>query len=231
LREYLLFIDTEASGLPKKWRAPSPNDNNWPHSVQISWVVYRKDGTEIKYENHYVGDNDFRIRPSAIKIHGITREYLNKEGVGRGEILTKLTNDIKEYEPLLIAHFMEFDYHLLTADFIRSGIENPLPNAELFCTMLATKGYLSESKRPFLKLCDVYYMLFNETLNDQHNALVDARATAECFFELLKRGHINDDKIKEQNIFERIENVDKNVGCSAFVLIIVIVTVMIILVL
>lgn len=44
LKDYLLFIDTEATGLPKKWNLPYNTPGNWPDAVQISWLLYTKEG-------------------------------------------------------------------------------------------------------------------------------------------------------------------------------------------
>ncbi len=224
MRDHILFIDTEASKLPKDWSASYSKQNNWPNAVQISWVIYSKDGAEIKYENAYVKDNDFTLKKSAVKIHGITRAYLAKEGKGRREILSILLKDIEKYRPLVVGHFMEFDYHILAADLYRAGLDNVLEHTPMFCTMLATKGYLPGTDNSFLKLKDVYSLLFNEVLNDQHNALVDARATAECFFELWDRGYFNEEKIESQNLLVEIEKAKKNVGCVLpFLLVLIIV--------
>ena len=45
----------------------------------------------------------------------------------------------------------------------------------------------------------MYETLFDTTLEDHHNAIADARATALCFFELMKRGEITDEIIARQN--------------------------------
>ena len=36
---YLLF-DTETTGLPKNWKAPVTDVDNWPRLVQIAWLTY-----------------------------------------------------------------------------------------------------------------------------------------------------------------------------------------------
>ncbi|MEJ6978859.1 3'-5' exonuclease [Pedobacter sp. P351] len=198
MRDYLLFLDTEASGLPKKWNLPYSNSSNWPSAVQISWIVYAKDGTLIKTENHYIRDNDVQIKPSAIKIHGITRDYLNRYGESRKIVMQLFADDLVKYEPLLIGHFMEFDYHVASADFYRTAIPNPFNNLPTFCTMLASSFYVRDPSVGHLRLGELYTMLFDTKLENQHNALADANATAECFFELVKRGDITDEKIDLQ---------------------------------
>lgn len=198
MRDHLLFLDTEASGLPKKWNLPYSNSANWPSAVQIAWIIYAKDGSLIKTENHYIGDNDIQIKPSAIKIHGITREFLNKHGESRKTVMQLFADDLIKYDPLVLGHFMEFDYHVVSADFYRSGILNPFSSLPTFCTMLASSFYVRDPSVNHLRLGELYSMLFDTKLENQHNALTDANATAECFFELLKRGDITDEKIELQ---------------------------------
>ncbi len=205
MTDNLLFIDTEASGLPKKWNAPYSKVNNWPFSVQVSWLVYNRNGDLIKEENHYINNNDYKITPAALNIHGITQEFLKQHGQPRHQVLQLLAQDMQLYQPLLIGHFMELDFHIISADFFRSGVENPITNLQMFCTMIATKHLIHHPQNKYLRLGDLYEMLFNAPLQHQHNALNDVRATANCFFELLKRGEIDDGYILKQQSLKHYE--------------------------
>ncbi|PSR54747.1 3'-5' exonuclease [Adhaeribacter arboris] len=200
MREYILFIDTEASGLPKNWNAPFSLAGNWPYAVQVSWLIYTRDGQQLKFENHYVHEDDFQITPSAFRVHGITHEFLREQGESRKKILTLLAKDLQQYQPLVVGHFMKFDALVLGADFYRTGLENPIDNLPTFCTMEATTHYVRNPRIKYLRLGDLYHILFNNSLEQQHNALVDARATADCFFELVKRYEIDLEKILQQEI-------------------------------
>lgn len=200
MRDYLLFIDTECSGLPRRWDAPYSEESNWPYSLQVAWVIYTKDGQEVKWENHYIKDDDFKISPSAYKIHRITREFLLKNGKSRREVMTLLADDVLKYQPLIVGHFLQLDIHMAAVDFYRANIENPLKNLPSFCTMLASSVLVKNPRKKYLRLPELYDMLFNTILVYHHNAIVDVRATAECFFELVKRGYINDEVIEQQQI-------------------------------
>jgi len=202
----LLFIDTEASGLPKKWNAPITKINNWPYSVQVSWLVYNRQGQLIKQENHFISDNDFKITLAAQQIHGITQEFLKNHGQPRFEVMQLLAKDMEKYQPLLIGHFMELDYCVISADFFRSGVENPAVNLSTFCTMLATKYLNHHPQHKYLRLGDLYRFLFNQELEHQHNALNDVIATAQSFFELLKRGEIDDELILKQQSLKKYDH-------------------------
>ncbi|RDC63711.1 3'-5' exonuclease [Adhaeribacter pallidiroseus] len=227
MREYLLFIDTEATGLPKNWNAPFSLAGNWPHAVQVSWIIYSPEGQLIKLENHYIHEADIQITPSAFKVHGITSEYLKQHGESRTKVLTFLANDLAQFQPVVVGHFMKFDALVLGADYYRMGWENPLALLPTFCTMEATTAYVRNPRVKYLRLGDLYAILFKTTLKQQHNALVDARATAECFFELVKRHDINLQHILQQEIKQKpspailkIKNPPKRIkyGVIAFIL-------------
>lgn len=226
MRDYLLFIDTEASGLPKNWDLPYTEKSNWPYCVQVSWVIYTNKGEKIKEENHYIKDNDFEISKSSIEIHGITREFLTANGDLRKNVFSCLAKDIEKYDPLIIGHFMEFDAHMLSADFFRAEIENPIKKTQTFCTMAGTSHLVQNPHSKYFRLGDLYTFLFNKTLKNQHNALIDATATAACFFELLKRGELTDEKIAlQQEKLAKTAAEAKSSGCILpFIIIIITLT-------
>ncbi|MGI4021515.1 MAG: 3'-5' exonuclease [Janthinobacterium lividum] len=220
MTDNLLFIDTEASGLPKKWNVPYSKVNNWPFSLQISWLIYKRNGMLVKKEDHYISDNDFEIAPAAQQIHGITQEFLNQQGEPRQKVLQLLSQDMQLYQPMLIGHFMELDFHVISADFFRSGVENSIVNSPLFCTMLATKNLIRHPQNKYLRLGDLYQFLFNQPLLHQHNALIDATATADCFFALLKNGEINDEYIsKQQSLKNHDQPINRFIGWVVVLLI------------
>lgn len=222
MSEYLLFLDTEASGLPKNWELPYSAQNNWPFCLQVSWIIYKKDGQKLKQESHYITDPDVKIAKSATKIHGITQSFLQINGQSRKEVMQMLADDVIKYRPLVIGHFMKFDSHMIAIDFYRTGIENPVKNEMTFCTMVATTHLVKNPIKKFFKLGELYEALFSVILKDQHNALVDANATAECFFELVKRGETTDQTIALQQKREvRSDTENKGPGCTIPMLLII----------
>jgi DNA polymerase-3 subunit epsilon len=214
VRDYLLFIDTETSGLPRDWQAPYSDQDNWPYAVQIAWVVYSQAGELIKRESHYIRDLDFDISPAAYRIHGITRDFLLRQGASRQEVMGLLSADLNHYQPLVVAHFMQLDYHMLGADFYRTGMENPLEKLPVFCTMLATAPYVSNPKSKYLRLNRLHYVLFQRELENPHEALADAQATADCFFEMLRLGDISEAHIiKQQPLLKGSKTGAARSGC------------------
>ena len=198
MRDYLLFIDTETTGIPRDWAAPYDQDADWPYSVQVAWAVYTKTGELVKTENHYLRNDGFIISETAQSIHGITTEFLEQHGKERREVFACLAADLLAYQPLVVGHFMQLDYHMVGVGFFRSGLENPMAALPTFCTMNASATYLLFPHQNYLRLGEMYERLFRQPLLNQHNALEDACATAKCFFELLRRGDINESTIANQ---------------------------------
>lgn len=191
MTDFLLFIDTEASGLPRKWDQPYTVEGNWPYAVQVSWLVYSKEGVKIKEQNYYVSNNDFEICESASLIHGLTTAFLKKNGIPRKKLLNILFKDLEKYQPMIVGHFLELDYHIIGAEYHRIGIEkHPMESLPGFCIMIASKHLQRNPHSKYLRLGHLFELLFRKPLFDQHDALADAAATADCFFELVKRNEI-----------------------------------------
>jgi DNA polymerase-3 subunit epsilon len=199
VRDYLLFIDTETSGLPKKWDVPLSQPDNWPYALQISWIIYTREGEKVKEENHYINEDDFTITLSSIKIHGITKDFLLRNGQPRKEIMTLFAHDLTYYQPMVIGHFLELDTDVMGAEFFRVAMDNPIEKLPCFCIMLATTYLVRNPRAKYLRLGDLYQTLFNFPQENKHDALGDVAATAACFFELERRGDINDETIKLQS--------------------------------
>lgn len=46
--DYLLFLDTETTGLPTRWDWPCAELQYWPRVAQLAWLVYDGAGKLIK---------------------------------------------------------------------------------------------------------------------------------------------------------------------------------------
>lgn len=198
MNDYLLFVDTETSGIPRDWTQPYASRNNWPHIVQLAWVVCTPDGQEVKAENHYIRPSDYDMSPESGKIHGLTAEFLQANGRSRHAVMQRLHRDLLHYQPRVVAHFMQLDFHMLGVGFHRAGLKNLLPGLPQFCTMRATGPLLRHSTQGFLRLGELHQRLFQEPLLREHDALVDARATARCYFQMQAQGMITDEIMAQQ---------------------------------
>ena len=196
MHDYLLFIDTEASGLPKNWELPYSAPGNWPYAVQIAWLVYDKNGVKIKEEDHYINDNDFTISREASNVHHLRPDFLGINGKRRKTVLQRLTDDITRFQPMLVGHFLDLDRHIIGAENFRAEMKDPFVGLSGYCTMKGTTHLQPNPNVRYLRLGDLYQILFGTVPEYPHDALADATATAACFFELKKRGQFNGENIQ-----------------------------------
>ncbi len=185
-----LFFDTETTGLPKNWKAPISDLNNWPRLVQIAWLHYEKDGTKISESNFIIKPEGFTIPAEASNIHGISTERAMKEGVSLQKVLNDFQSLVAKVN-YLVAHNMSFDEKIVGAEFLRQKMSNDIPNKNRICTMEKSTNYCRLNgaygyKWP--KLSELHYKLFGTGFEEAHNAAADINATAKCFWEMKKIG-------------------------------------------
>ena len=185
---YLIF-DTETTGLPLNYNAPSTDISNWPRVVQLAWAQFSENAEIIDSHNYIIKPENFIIPLDSTRIHGISHEHAMREGVPLRTILPRFSSAVSGSQ-LAIAHNFSFDQRILEAEAIRHKTIIPFNEKKSLCTMKAstnfckipnTRGY----KWP--KLSELHEVLFNEPFN-AHNAEKDVEACARCFFELKKKG-------------------------------------------
>lgn len=181
-----LFFDTETTGIPGNYKAPASDLKNWPRLVQIAWLVTDAQGAEIATAEHIVKPNGFTIPPDAAKIHGISTDLAMKKGMDIKPILEQVAKVISEAS-VLIAHNVQFDEKILGSELMRAGYPNRVEAKQRLCTMQSATNYCRISGRYGYKwptLQELYLKLFQEKFTGAHQALVDVRACARCYFEL-----------------------------------------------
>ena len=94
---YLIF-DTETTGLPHNWKAPLTDFNNWPRCVQLAWQVHDLEGKLMEVKNYIIKPESYDIPFNAEKIHGISTERANKQGIPLTQVLLEF---IKREESII----------------------------------------------------------------------------------------------------------------------------------
>jgi DNA polymerase III epsilon subunit-like protein len=135
-----LFFDTETTGLPKSWKAPVTDLNNWPRLVQIAWIFYDKDGINIRSGNHIIKPEGFTIPADSSNIHGITTQRAEEEGIALQSALEDFQQNLSE-ATYLIAHNISFDEKIVGAEFLRKNITNDLSAKRKICTMESSTDF------------------------------------------------------------------------------------------
>ncbi len=190
---YLVF-DTETTGLPKNWKATIDDLDNWPRLVQIAWLVFDEEGQELSSQCRIIKPQGFEIPEDATRIHGISTKRASRDGVELNAALDEFSGGINRSE-FLVAHNMKFDEMIVGAEFLRQGIDNCLQGIPKICTQ-EKSTYFCRLPNPrgygykWPKLSELHRTLFGHHFEDAHDAMVDARACAKCFFELKRRNLI-----------------------------------------
>ncbi|HNV96986.1 MAG TPA: 3'-5' exonuclease [bacterium] len=195
-----LFFDTETTGLPINWNAPISDFSNWPRVVQIAWAHYNEKGKEVKSKTYIIKPENFFIPIESARVHGITTEMANESGIELKAALNEFTRALKDSQ-YLIAHNISFDEKVVGAEFLRKNMKNNIQFIKKICTMESSVDFCKipgKDKYKFPKLDELYFKLFNAHFSNAHNALVDVRACARCFFELQKLGVIKSPETKQE---------------------------------
>ncbi len=158
MNNYLLFIDTEATDLPKDWTKPFDAPGNWPYAVQISWVIYDKHRVEVKREDHYINiGKGVEITDAAFKIHGISPAYvadLKKSGISNLSADDLMSFKIHDVSAEYIAQLKNMGWNVNDHDAILSHkIHNITP--EYAASMKATGINLSQEDLVAYKIHDI----------------------------------------------------------------------------
>ncbi len=202
LPEYILFIDTETSGMPHRWSVSTSKTHKWPYILQIAWLIYTREGGKIQFRNFYINTGRIEIEEEALNLHGITHEILEDQGIKRKKVMKLLSKDLEKYQPLIVGHFLEFDKRMIEVGFTRAKVKQNFAHLPKFCTMVFSKKLRTASFTPkFMRLNELHQHLFGIGLSVQHNALSDALATKECFFALRKRGLLSENEIEQQQAY------------------------------
>lgn len=186
---YLIY-DTETTGLPKNYKAPVSDSDNWPRLVQIAWQLHDASGKLISNANYIVKPDGFEIPFNAVKVHGISTERAQNEGYDLEWVLAEFEKDVAKTD-WIIGHNIEFDNNIMGAEFYRKDTPTALMDKTIVDTKDESTNYCAipggrggQFKWP--TLTELHQKLFGVGFDDAHDAAYDVAATTKCFFGLLK---------------------------------------------
>jgi len=208
----ILFFDTETTGLPKNWKAPVTDLDNWPRLVQIAYLLFDLNGNKISSGEYIIKPNDFKIPNESSRIHGISNERAIAEGHDISSVLIDFKEQI-EKSSYIVAHNMSYDEKIVGAEFLRAKMPNYLSKKVKICTMESSTNFCAIDgpygyKWP--KLSELHYKLFNTDFEEAHNAAIDINATAKCFWELIKKRVINIHDVDVNKIAEQDTKIESS---------------------
>ena len=187
-----LIFDTETTGLPRNWNAPLTDSDNWPRCVQIAWQLHDEMGNVLEHQDYLLQPEGYNIPFDAEKIHGISTELAQKDGISLLEMIEKFKESLSKTK-FLVGQNLGFDLNIMGAEFHRLGIDNPLLKYPVLDTCTETTATLCQlpggrgGKFKLPTLTELHEYLFKVPFSEAHNATADVEATTRCFLELIRR--------------------------------------------
>jgi len=186
----VLIFDTETSDLPRSWSRPASDVDNWPRVVQAAWIVCDLKFRPKRKYVQVVRPDGWEIAPGAQRVHGISTAAALQRGVPVADVLRAFDAEMQATN-LVIAHNLEFDETIMTAEFLRAGLQSPFGNVNRFCTMRGTTRMCEllpkrngEYKWP--KLSELHQICTGKAHAGAHDAMGDAEAVLRCLRVLHK---------------------------------------------
>lgn len=193
---YYLFFDTETTGVPKNYKAPITDLDNWPRLVQLGWILCDDNGNEIETGNDIIKPNGFIIPKAASNVHKITTSMAIANGIDLSQALSKFILASKQAK-VLVGHNVSFDINVVGAELLRIQSDYNIVSKASIDTMLKSinycaipSGFSYGDKYKWPKLQELHKKLFGYEFEDAHDAMADIRATKKCFFEMKRIGLI-----------------------------------------
>lgn len=188
-----LFFDTETTGLPKRYDAPSSDLENWScRLVQLSWLMEDDSKTLLSQGDLIIKPDGFEIPKQASDVHGITTEMALEKGVDLKKAIYYFLGACKMAD-IIVGHNVNYDMHVVGAELIRSCGKDYIEKFPTADTMLAS---IDLCKIPgkygfkYPRLMELYNVLFGCDFDNAHNSFADISATEKCYWELKNRGLI-----------------------------------------
>src|SRR5690606_18671878 len=188
---YLIF-DTETTGLPKRWDAPISDVDNWPRAVQIAWQLHDDMGAVIEHQDYLIRPEGFNIPFDAEKIHGISTELAQEQGVSLQEVLEKFSK-VLEQTKFIVGQNVGFDVNIMGAEYYRLSLPNVMEGLPVLDTCTEVTASMCQipggrgGKFKLPTLTELHEFLFQEPFAEAHNATADVEATSRCFLELIRK--------------------------------------------
>ena len=201
----LIVVDTETAGLPI--RGSPSEDPSQPFVVSIALISLDHESlAELEAQHFILKPPAGRTIPEEVtKIHGISTERANDEGVDPADVV-RLYSRMRRSSHGSIAHNAPFDVRMMRIEMLRYGatkehcdtVEAASPQhctQKLATPILRLPPTAKMVKAGFNKpkaasLADGLRLMFNEVDPEAHGALADARNCARVFRWLRDNGHV-----------------------------------------
>ncbi len=210
-----LFFDTETTGLPFNYDAPSYDLKNWPRLVQLSWILTDSEFDIVSRQDYIVYPESFSIPSAASCLHRVTNAMAKIEGVKVKYVINNFMSDFQK-ATCLVGHNVSFDKKIVGAEMIRLGLQDIMDKKDFIDTMVSSTEFCkipSKGGYKWPKLQELYKALFGCEYSDAHDSMSDVKATLECFKELTNRGII---RVPSGNICKTSAGIDSERDFKGF---------------
>ncbi len=190
--KFFIFFDTETTGVPRDYKAPTTDTNNWPRMVQLGWILMDGEGNKLSQKDYIIRPDGYTIPDDAVRIHGITTQRALEEGRDLAAVVDEFLADFDQ-ATFIVGHNIDFDKKILGAELIRLHRPDVMNSKRTYCTMQAGTDFCRIPGKygyKWPKLQELYIKLFGHDFDGAHNAMSDIEATQECFWELRRRSLI-----------------------------------------
>ena len=200
---YLIF-DTETTGLPKRWKAPITDVDNWPRCIQIAWQLHDDMGRCVEHQDYLIRPDGFNIPYDAEKIHGISTELAAEQGLPLHAVL-ELFNTALSKTTFVVGQNVGFDLNIMGCEFHRLQVQSPLNQLPVLDTCTEKTASMCQipggrgGKFKLPTLTELHQFLFHKPFGEAHNATADVEATTRCFLELIRRQEFTIDQLQASN--------------------------------
>ncbi len=202
---YIIF-DTETTGLPRDFKAPISDTDNWPRVIQLAWQLHDEMGNILEHQDYLVKPKGFDIPYDAEKIHGISTLLAEEQGEDLDFVLDKFQEALSKAK-FIVGQNLRFDVNVMGCEFYRKNIDFDLTKIPLLdtCTEVTAElcalsgGRGGRFKLP--TLTELHQKLFGVPFNEAHNATADVEATTRCFFELIRTGIFTPEQLNRDSTY------------------------------
>lgn len=185
-----LFFDTETTGLPKNYNAPSSDLENWScRLVQIAWIMADENKKPFAMSNFIIKPDGFEIPKESSDVHGITTEKALAEGHDLKKVMYYFLGAARCADKI-VGHNISYDMHVAGAELIRTWGKDYIESIPTICTMKSSIEFCAipgKYGNKFPKLQELHKKLFGSEFDDAHDAMADILATQKCFYELVDK--------------------------------------------
>ncbi|TNE29426.1 MAG: DNA polymerase III subunit alpha [Bacteroidetes bacterium] len=188
-----LVFDTETTGLPKDFKAPITDTDNWPRVVQIAWQLHGAKGELIEQVEYLIKPDGFDIPFESEQIHGISTALAERDGVPLREAMEHFVRTLK-VSKFNVGQNVGFDINVVGCELYRLGLDSPMLEMPVLDTCTEVTAQLCQipggrgGKFKLPTLTELHQHLFGEAFGEAHNATADVEATTRCFLELIRTG-------------------------------------------